>query len=431
MSSAPAGEAEQRQAQEGRQTVESEHSRRRTPRAGPAFRAALGDPHRPIFARPRGSIPGPRVELVVHAAEPAARDARVDLGRRDVGVPQHHLEGPQVRPVLEQVRGEGVPDHVGREARADPGLAPVARDQLPEALPRHRRPASREKEVGRAPAVERGPTDLEVPHEPARGRLAERHEALLAALARDPENAVVHVHAVAGQTHDLRNAKPRSVEELEHRPIPQAEGTLRVGRLQERLDLVLTQGLRQRQTDAGILQVDRRVLRKFQMRGREGIEAANRRQGARRRARRQAARRKRPEVSRQIRAGRPRGLEPPPGEKLAEGRQVALVGRHAGARESAFDGQVVEIGRQVAVEEAAGGCRPWPRLPRRRQTRPAVSGVRRCTTSRISPSPRTWSLSLAARKIASTSSARGSRPWLSSQHWTFESPLMGPTSITW
>src|SRR3954447_17697365 len=35
---------------------------------------------------------GPRVEAIVHAAQPRLQDVRVDLRRRQVGVPEHQLD---------------------------------------------------------------------------------------------------------------------------------------------------------------------------------------------------------------------------------------------------------------------------------------------------------------------------------------------------
>ena len=47
----------------------------------------------------------PRVQLL----EPFARHVGVDLRGRDVRMAQQHLHDPQVGPVVQQVRGERVP----------------------------------------------------------------------------------------------------------------------------------------------------------------------------------------------------------------------------------------------------------------------------------------------------------------------------------
>ena len=50
----------------------------------------------------------PRVERSVYLLEVLPVDAGVDLRRRDVGVTQHLLDHPEVRPALEQETVEGV-----------------------------------------------------------------------------------------------------------------------------------------------------------------------------------------------------------------------------------------------------------------------------------------------------------------------------------
>jgi hypothetical protein len=70
--------------------------------------------------------------------QPLARDVGVDLRGRDVGVAEQQLHHAQVGAVVEQVRGEGVAQHVRRDAllrNAD--LQRVFLDQVPEHLPRH------------------------------------------------------------------------------------------------------------------------------------------------------------------------------------------------------------------------------------------------------------------------------------------------------
>ena len=63
---------------------------------------------------------------------------RVDLRRRQIGVPEHRLDRAQIRAALEQVRREGMPQHVRRQMTADAGLLAVDAQQLPEAGPRQR-----------------------------------------------------------------------------------------------------------------------------------------------------------------------------------------------------------------------------------------------------------------------------------------------------
>lgn len=48
-------------------------------------------------------------------AEPVLGDVRIDLGGGDIRMPQHLLDAAEIGAVVDQVRGEGVPEHVGRE----------------------------------------------------------------------------------------------------------------------------------------------------------------------------------------------------------------------------------------------------------------------------------------------------------------------------
>ena len=48
-------------------------------------------------------------------AQPRALHVGIDLGRRDIGVPQHLLHASQVGAVIEQMAGERVAQHMGRQ----------------------------------------------------------------------------------------------------------------------------------------------------------------------------------------------------------------------------------------------------------------------------------------------------------------------------
>ena len=43
----------------------------------------------------------PRMKPVVHRAHPLLEHVRVDLRRREISMPQHHLNGPKIRAALE------------------------------------------------------------------------------------------------------------------------------------------------------------------------------------------------------------------------------------------------------------------------------------------------------------------------------------------
>ena len=68
---------------------------------------------------------------------------RVDLRRHQVFVAQHCLNGAKVRTSLQEIRREGVPEHVGGDPLSgDPRLSRNAADSLEEILTRHGPPPS-------------------------------------------------------------------------------------------------------------------------------------------------------------------------------------------------------------------------------------------------------------------------------------------------
>ena len=64
--------------------------------------------------------------LFVDLTHPLGGDVGVDLGGAEIFVPQHLLDAAQIRAGIQQVRGEGVPQFVGREiGRKSRGLQVV------------------------------------------------------------------------------------------------------------------------------------------------------------------------------------------------------------------------------------------------------------------------------------------------------------------
>ena len=62
-----------------------------------------------FWQAPAETRSGSWVELVEHRAQPFPGHVGVDLGRRNVRMAKHRLQGAQVGAVLEQVGGEGMP----------------------------------------------------------------------------------------------------------------------------------------------------------------------------------------------------------------------------------------------------------------------------------------------------------------------------------
>src|SRR5688500_18776557 len=78
----------------------------------------------------------PRMKLLVHASQKLAIDVGIDLRGRDVGVPKHFLDRPQVGAAFEKVGREGVTERVRRHSLLDPGAIHVLAKELPCSHPR-------------------------------------------------------------------------------------------------------------------------------------------------------------------------------------------------------------------------------------------------------------------------------------------------------
>ena len=57
---------------------------------------------------------------------------RINLRRRNVRVAEHHLNGSKVGPVIEQMRGERMPQHMGADRGSNAGAAAMGGQQAPE-----------------------------------------------------------------------------------------------------------------------------------------------------------------------------------------------------------------------------------------------------------------------------------------------------------
>src|SRR5688572_22225110 len=89
---------------------------RRAPRAEPARRLASY----------------PRVKAIVDAAHPLLQHMRINLRRRQIGMPEHQLNRAQVGAALEQMCRERVPQRVRAEGRGETGALRIDLQDLPE-----------------------------------------------------------------------------------------------------------------------------------------------------------------------------------------------------------------------------------------------------------------------------------------------------------
>src|SRR3569833_1359478 len=143
---------------------------------------------------PGDAASAPRVVLTVHLFQTLASHVCVDLCSRQITVTQQHLYDAQVRAVIEQMRGERVPQGMRRELFGYTGLTGVALDDVPEGLARHPiTPPRREQIVGLALEQNLTARAVEEFRQPAHGLFAQRNQPLPVALAHDANDTLVQV----------------------------------------------------------------------------------------------------------------------------------------------------------------------------------------------------------------------------------------------
>jgi hypothetical protein len=158
--------------------------------------------------------------LEIQLASSAIGYVGVELRRREVRMPEHLLDAPQVGTALEQVRGERVPE----EMRVDPlGLEPGLRSQPAQdqerACPREGAAAGVQEEVGPVAAVEVGSPARQIAAYRLGGAAADRDDPLLPALADAADEPSVEVDGPLLEAHRLADPEARAVEELDERAV--------------------------------------------------------------------------------------------------------------------------------------------------------------------------------------------------------------------
>src|SRR5512137_1562728 len=152
------------------------------------------------------------MELVVDAAKPVPADVGIDLRRRDLAVAEHELDRAQVRPALEQVRRERMPEDVGTDLGGQAGGRGVLAEKLPDPLPGERAAAPRQEKLLPRAALDARPDLSEIALDRGAGRTAERHDPFLAALAAADEEAVLEVDLGELQGGQLGDPQAGAVE---------------------------------------------------------------------------------------------------------------------------------------------------------------------------------------------------------------------------
>jgi len=317
--------------------------------------------------------------------------------------------------VLQQMGRERMAQDVRRDAGPDPRLPRVPFDQLPEALTRHRSAAAVQEEMGGPLRVERRARLRDVSRDPLPGRAPDRHETLLVPLPQDEDRSRGEIDALGLEPHELRHAKPRRVEGLEHRAVPEPERVRLVGRGEQRLDVLGRERPRQRRPGLRVHDVGRRVRGDDPLPDREGEESAERGDQARGRPRGEPRGAPRLQMAHDLGPADVGERDPPRREPPAELPEIPPVRLDAARREAALDGETIEVRREMAVEEFVRRVRSHAAPVRVQETASVFVGAARRQISRISSSVSTRSLVFAAAKIAETTSGPASSPCSESQ----------------
>src|SRR5215210_8139991 len=173
------------------------------------------------------------VSLEIGVATAPIGHVRVELGRGEIGVPEHLLDAAQVGASLEEMSGERVAQQMRvHPFRLEARLAGELAQDQERARARERATLGVEEELGAVSAVEMWAAVRQITTQCLRGLPADRDDALLAALADRADEAVVQVDAAALETDRLADPEAGAVQELDQSVV--AEGPRR--RSPRRLD---------------------------------------------------------------------------------------------------------------------------------------------------------------------------------------------------
>ncbi len=188
-------------------------------------------------------------------------------------------------------------------------------------------------------------------------RLAHGDQPLLAPLAERDQVAGVEVDVAHPHLHQLGDAQPGRVQQLQHRGVARAARRAPIGRHHQAVDLVDGQVVGQLAPEARQIDVLGRIDGRDPLRLQELEQLAQRDQPPRLRPRRQLllgqVDQEIEDVDRPDRVG---GVDGAPGREVREPRQVAPVGFDSGRRQLPFDPQVVE---ELLDGHVDGGPHIW------------------------------------------------------------------------
>jgi hypothetical protein len=296
-------------------------------------------------------------------AEVVDGDERVDLRGRHRGVAEELLHDTDVRPAVEEVGGERVPQRVRRHRRRHAGSLGRLDQDRPRALPgQPPAPGVEEQRRSSPPGTDQLRSRAgEVGGHRVAGIATHGDDPLLAALAVQQHGAVDLVEVVDVETDRLGDAGAGAVQQLQQRAVTQREH--RAGRargLEDRLDVRERQRLGEPLGRRGRLDRRCRVGLRQAVGHREAVEPPHGDDGARgrRRAEGRVGRAPLPQADQERRYRRlgdgVQVVDALTAQELVVAGQVTPVGAERVGRQSALDRQVVEIGADRAVQPRPG-----------------------------------------------------------------------------
>src|SRR6267378_1452736 len=175
-------------------------------------------------------------------------------------MPEHELNGPEVRTALEQMGGKTVPQHVRSKSHTHARLPSIGRKYLPHTDTTQLRAATIHEQCGVAGdfAEQLRPGVAEILFDDGERLLANRNNAFLVAFADATNTADFGIEIGDAQPSELRYTQAGRVQNLEHGAVPQAERSLRIGLAEHVDDFLEAEGARQYTSD----------LREFEVHGR-------------------------------------------------------------------------------------------------------------------------------------------------------------------
>ena len=309
----------------------------------------------------------------IDVAEGVDRHVRVDLRRRDRGVPEELLHHSHVGTALQQVRREGVPQRVRRDVCRDLRAVGGRADHEPGALTRQRRAACSQEEPCRR-ASSRGepgshPREVRVDGGTCIG--PDRNDALLRALAPEAQHVTVG-EVIDIEPDGLGYAGAGRIEQLQQGAIPDPDRLIRRRRVEETLHLVDREGLRKSPRRLRRTQPPARVVGVDALAHQEPMPPAHRRLQpcqARRRGSGVGRCALRDEAV-DHRGRHLRGVRDPGGQQpLPVSLEIAAVRRDRVRAQSALHGHVPQVGVEGALEQHLSPGRAASAPPRGRRSR--------------------------------------------------------------